>query len=148
MTGLRIKILKNKGQPAGLGIRIKRWFSRIAAWFHAHEEQAPIPRSHGLQIRVLDSRVSATGQSRATNNPRPGISTAGGSPSRQSQPAAGSAPRGIVFNEGERKCKTCGGPLLNGRELVECSENPAHKIHALCVELAGHKCPDCQAALG
>jgi hypothetical protein len=148
MTGLRIKILKSKGRPVRLAIRIKRLFSRIAAWFHAHEGQAPVARSPGLQIRVLNNSEPATGQSRATNNPRPSSSTAGSGPSRQPQRTAGSAPRGIVFNEGERKCKTCGEPLLNGRELVECSENPAHKIHSLCVGLAGHRCPDCQAALG
>lgn len=139
MTGLRIKVLKSKGQPVGLGIRIKRWFSRIAAWFQPHDEgRAPARLAPALQIRVLESRPPA-GQ---TPTGRGGSQAVGG-PSRRPRRAGG-----IVFNEGERKCKTCGEPLLNGGGLVGCSANPAHRIHALCVGLAGHKCPDCQAALG
>lgn len=128
MTELRIKVLKSKEQPVGLAIRIKRWFSRIGAWFQV--SQAPAVRHPELQIRLLNNRPT-TDQSSPSKDRRSG----------------GPAHRGIVFNQGERKCKTCGGPLLNGEELADCSENPAHKIHALCVGLAGHKCPDCQAVL-
>lgn len=148
MTGLRIKILRSKEQPVGLGIRIKRWFSRIAVWFQAPQSQTPTAGSRGLRIRVLNSSGAAvTGPTLATNTPNPCGSTAGGGPSQQHLSTAAPTSHGIVFNEGVRLCKTCGDTLFDGRELVECSANPAHRIHATCVELARHLCPDCQSAL-
>ncbi|HEY1403175.1 MAG TPA: hypothetical protein VGB05_03545, partial [Pyrinomonadaceae bacterium] len=144
MTGLRIKILKRREPPAGLRIRIKRWFSHLSAWFKVQAGRPPgTTRERGQQIRVINSTRPTTtgatpthsvstpagptrimGDSRAANARRVGSSSCN----------TGPAARSIVVNEGERKCKTCGEPLLNGGTLVECSGNPSHKIHRQCVE--------------
>lgn len=162
MTGLRIKILKSKEPLDGLKIRIKQWFARVSAWFKlragqergaGQEPTAPPPEQKIRFIRstrstTLDQTTPgtdwrpthpATTVGRSRREPPVAVPQAGAGRSRRNK---------IVLHEGEKSCKTCRDPLNNGKELTECSANPSHKIHAECVEAAGHKCPDCQAAIG
>jgi hypothetical protein len=149
MTGLRIKILNSKEPPVQLGVRIKRWFERISAWFKVPAGPNPNAPKSGQMIRILN-RTSPSGATPTPNTSRPNRPTPGTGASGLRAGGRGSTDppaRSIVLNEGERKCKTCGDPLSNGRALVECSASPAHKIHRECIEVAGYKCPDCQTAL-
>jgi hypothetical protein len=153
MTGQRIKILKSKEPSGQLGLRLKRWFERISAWFKAPAATNPHAPKHGQQmIRIIRSTnpsgsgATPTPDASRPNRPTPSAGAsgqpAGGQGNTGTRPALG-----IVLKGGERICKACGDPLSNGYALAECSASSAHKIHRGCIELAGYKCPDCQTAL-
>lgn len=142
MTGLRIKILNSKGPSVGLRIRIKRLISRLSGWFLQLAESNGLAAAKSKQkIRVIRSTRTPSANAASSNAAPPALSTMPVESAAQIQ--AG----GITVNLGERKCKTCGGLLLDGSQLIECSRFPQHKIHRRCASLAGRKCPDCQAAL-
>jgi hypothetical protein len=142
MTGLRIKILNSKGPSVGLRIRIKRLITRLSNWFsQLAENDGPSAAKPEKKIRVI----------RSTRTPGANASSANAAPPARPttplEPAAQTQTGGITVNLGERRCTSCGDRLFDGSQLIECSRYSQHKIHRRCASLAGHKCPECQAAL-
>jgi hypothetical protein len=142
MTGLRIKILNSKGPSVGLRIRIKRLISRLSNWFsQLAESDSSTAAKPEQKIRVIRSTRTLGANASSANAATPAP------PTTPLEPAAQAQAGGITVNLGEKKCNACGATLFDESQLVECSRYPQHKIHRRCASLAGHKCPDCQAAL-
>jgi hypothetical protein len=49
---------------------------------------------------------------------------------------------GLVLRGSQLHCPACGGELTDGAEMVRCSLDPAHVVHARCSrDLVKGKCP-------